>query len=86
MPESDSREAAEKADKKATSPLKTPKMPKPILKEPKIGLIRDDPPSEESTIQTVKDAEASPLAQEASVEKPAATTPPPTNPQPTVVA
>ena len=44
MPESDSKEAAEKADIKATSPEKTPKPPPPksILKEPKIGRTFDD--------------------------------------------
>lgn len=44
MPESESREAAEKADIKATSPEKAPKAPKPILKEPKIGLLPSQTP------------------------------------------
>ena len=45
MPESESKEAAEKADTKATSPEETPKppLPKSILKGPRIGLIQEAP-------------------------------------------
>ena len=57
MPGSKNKEAAEGADKKATSPVKTPKMPKSILKEPKIGVLHDE--SQPSTSETPDEAPSS---------------------------
>ena len=56
MPGSESREAAENADMKANSLEETPKQPKSILKEPKIGLLPED---EAPTIATT-DTSSSP--------------------------
>jgi len=51
MPESESAEAVVAAAEKATSPVKSPKKPKPILKEPKFGL-----PTEADGTSSTEDA------------------------------
>lgn len=69
MPESDSKEAVIEKTNKAISPVKVPKVPKPILKAPHFELGQDDVKSDDTNTGREEDDSMDPSA------KPAESTP-----------